>query len=165
MWPIPKIAGLIGAIVIPNAVGFLVSMSTREEVKGDWYMNLKKSPLNPPGWVFPIAWTSLYTTMGIASFMIYQSGGGFSGPARLPLGVYAASLVFNGIWNPLFFNAHRPDLSMIDIVVIDGLVAACIATFLPVNKTAALLMVPYMAWVTFASYLNFYIWYYNRKSD
>jgi len=72
MWPIPKIAGLIGAIVIPNAVGFLVSMSTREEVKGDWYMNLKKSPLNPPGWVFPIAWTSLYTTMGIASFMIYQ---------------------------------------------------------------------------------------------
>lgn len=103
--------------------------------------------------------------MGIASFMVYQSGNGLSGAARLPLAIYFASIVANSLWTPLFFSAHRPDLSMLDILALDGLVAACVVTFCPVNRIAALMMIPYLAWVSFASYLNFYIWYYNNKSD
>ena len=155
---------IAAAIAIPNAMGILVASSTRNAVKGTWYQNLKKSSLNPPNWVFPVAWTSLYAMMGVASYLVYQSGDGFSGAAKLPLSLYLLQLGLNGIWNPLFFLAQRPDLALIDILALDGLVAGCISTFYPVNETAAYLLLPYMGWILFATHLNFSIWLNNKKN-
>jgi len=164
MIPVAKIASVATAILIPNAVGFTAASFTRKEVTGDWYKGLKKSSLNPPNWVFPVAWTSLYTAMGVASHMVYESGNGFSGSAALPLSLYAVQLVLNGIWNPLFFCGQRPDLALVDIIALDALVAGTIAAFYKVDRTAAYLMVPYMLWIAFATHLNFSIWFNNRKN-
>jgi len=158
-----NIAAIAGSILIPNSVGWLGAISTRKEVTGSWYQNLSKSSLTPPNWVFPVAWTSLYTIIGVASYLVYSNGNGFSGPAKVPLALYGTQLALNGIWSPLFFVAHRPDLSLLDILAMDAFVAATIYSFAEVNKTAALMLLPYMAWISFATYLNFSVWRNNPK--
>lgn len=144
--------------MLPQAVGWTSAWVTTKEVNGTWYKGLKKPWYNPPNIVFPIAWTSLYATMGAASVLLWNQHGGFNGDAVLPLSLYAAQLVANGAWSPLFFAGHRTGTALIDILILDALVAACVATFLPVNKTAGLLLVPYLAWVSFATLLNYRIW-------
>lgn len=96
--------------------------------------------------------------MGAASYLIYRDGGGFNGPARLPLTVYGVNLILNGLWTPLFFGAKRIDLALADILALIGVIGGCVATFYPVNKTAAYMMIPYLLWTSFASLLNFKIW-------
>lgn len=100
--------------------------------------------------------------MGYASYMIYRDGGGFDGRARIPLMVYGANLVLNGLWTPLFFGLKRPDLAMLDIVALLGAIGATIAEFHPINQTASFLLVPYFLWTAFASALNLNIWLNNR---
>ena len=78
--------------MIPNAVGFIAASFTRKEVTSKWYRTLNKSPLNPPNWVFPVAWTSLYILMGIASYLVYYTGQGWNKSTALPLILYFAQL-------------------------------------------------------------------------
>jgi hypothetical protein len=100
--------------------------------------------------------------MGYASYLVYTKGGGF--PAMsVPLGVYAAQLALNFAWTPLFFVAHRLDLALVDIVAMWGAIVATIALFHPVIGGWALgLLLPYLAWVSFATALNAWIWRNNR---
>jgi len=92
--------------------------------------------------------------------MASQGVTGFAG-AAWPLAVYALQLVLNAVWTPLFFGLHRPDLGFLDIVLVWLSIVATIILFLPIHVGAALLLVPYLAWVTFATALNFAVWRLN----
>lgn len=145
------------AIAIPVGGGFLGSLFNGSP--DDWYKHLRKPSWTPPGWVFPVMWTSLYLLMGIASWLVYRKGG-FRAQA-LPLGIYALQLVLNFSWTPLFFGLHRMDIAFAEILALWVSIAATIYLFYGVDKTAGYLLTPYIAWVTIATALNWTIWSMN----
>jgi len=119
-----------------------------------WYQTIEKSALTPPGIVFPIVWSALYLMMGIALWRyIERKSARGSGVA-----LFAIQLVLNGLWSYLFFGLHQPGLALVDIVLLWVAIAATIATFSRATRGAALLLAPYLAWVSFATFLNFEIW-------
>eukprot|EP00252_Welwitschia_mirabilis_P007411 TRINITY_DN1871_c0_g1_i11.p1 TRINITY_DN1871_c0_g1~~TRINITY_DN1871_c0_g1_i11.p1 ORF type:complete len:151 (-),score=10.38 TRINITY_DN1871_c0_g1_i11:168-620(-) len=122
----------------------------------DWYKQLKKPPWTPPGWVFPIVWTSLYAMMGVASWLVWLEGG-FEKQV-VPLGMYLFQLLLNFIWTPLFFGMHKPGAAFADIVLLWFTILTTIYLFWQVTEVAAYLLVPYILWVSLASTINFYIW-------
>jgi benzodiazapine receptor len=99
--------------------------------------------------------------IAISGWLVWRKAG-FVGTA-LPLVVYSMQLILNAAWSPIFFGLHRLDLGFIDIVCLWLTIATTIVLFYPIHATAALLLVPYLAWVTFAMALNFAIWRLNRK--
>eukprot|EP00899_Mesostigma_viride_P014972 jgi/Mesvir1/23476/Mv22325-RA.1 len=107
-------------------------------------------------------WTVLYTAMGVASWLVWQDGG-FAKQAA-PLTAYGLSLLFNFLWTPLFFGLHNTGVALADISALATSIVACIVLFRPVNVTASNLMIPYLAWVGFATMLNYNIWK-NNKDD
>ncbi len=120
----------------------------------EWYKNIKKSPLTPPSWVFPIAWTILYILI-IAAGVIYLMHGGKIG--SIGFMYYLAEWVFNLAWSPVFFTMMRPDISFIIIICLLVLIFFTIGAFRKVSNMASYLLVPYAVWVSFATYLNGYI--------
>ena len=128
-----------------------------------WYKSLNQSPLTPPSWVFPIAWTILYALI-IASGVIFLSSPAttISAGVRSPgFFYYCAAWVFNLSWSQIFFRFQRPDLSFVVILGMLAFIALNIRAFYPVSRLAAYLLVPYMLWVSFATYLNGYIVFMN----
>ena len=126
---------------------------------GEWYAALKKPAWNPPGWIFAPAWSALYTMMAVAAWLVWQRGG-FAAQRR-SLGLFLAQLALNALWTPLFFGLHRPGMAFAEIVLLWLAIAATIVVFRPVRRTAMLLLVPYLAWVSFAAALNFTLWRLN----
>ncbi len=126
---------------------------------GEWYAQLTKPSWNPPGWVFGPVWTTLYAMMAVAAWMIWRRGG-WRG-LRLPLGLFLTQLALNALWTPLFFGLHRPDLALVAIVMLWIAIVATIAAFARVHRGAAALLAPYLAWVSFATFLNFTLWRLN----
>ncbi len=124
-----------------------------------WYAALKKPSWNPPGWVFGPVWTFLYMAMAVAAWLVWRQGG--VRMQRGPLLRFVVQLALNAAWTPLFFGLHRPDLALIDIVLLWIAISATIAVFRKISKTAAWLLVPYLAWVSFATVLNFVLWRMN----
>ncbi|ODM93935.1 Translocator protein [Orchesella cincta] len=149
---------MIGAMVLPNIGGWAGAFITKPNIP-TWYevtfeeARVASSELG----VCPV-WTSLYTSMGYASYLVYQSGGGFEGEARVPLMLYASQLALNWAWTPLFFGAKKLGLSVIEIGLLYGNILACAYAFSNVNRTAGLLMLPYIAWSTLACALTYCIW-------
>ena len=148
------------SIGVPFAAGILGNAVSRDRLD-TWYKGLKKPWFNPPNWIFGPVWSLLYICMGTSSFLVWSQGG-FSAQA-LPLAVYGAHIAFNAAWTPLFFAAKRMDLAFVDIALMWGSLASSIYLFYPVNRTAAFLLVPYLAWVSFAALLNYKIWRLNLK--
>jgi tryptophan-rich sensory protein len=120
---------------------------------------LKKPAWRPPNWLFAPVWTVLYLMIALAGWLIWREAG-FAG-AGLALAAYALQLVVNAVWTPLFFGLRRPDLGFVDIVLLWLSIVATIALFAPIDVVAAALLVPYLAWVTFAGALNFALWRLN----
>lgn len=127
--------------------------------KDDWYANLAKPSWNPPSWVFGPVWTALYAMMAVAAWLVWRRGGWKE--QALPLGLFVLQWLLNAIWTPLFFGMHRPDLAFYDIMLLWLALAATLGLFSRVSRTAGLLLVPYLAWVSFAAVLNFSIWRLN----
>lgn len=148
--------GLGGWLLLCYAVAFVASQF---EV-GAWYAQLEKPPWNPPSWVFGPVWTVLYTLMGVAAWIVWHRSGGVRF-ARVPLGLFLFQLVLNGLWSALFFGLHRPGLAFAEIVVLWGAILATTIAFWRRQSTAGLLLLPYLAWVTFAGVLNAAIWQLN----
>ncbi len=119
---------------------------------------LEKSPLTPPGYVFPIVWTALYILMGVASYLVAVSGG----DVKTPLTLYALSLAANFLWPVVFFNFEAYLLAFFVIIVLWVLVLLTAVSFYKVSPAAGYLMIPYLLWVTFAAYLNFSVYLLNR---
>ncbi len=129
------------------------------ELRG-WYAALHKPSWTPPAWLFGPAWTVLYISMAVAAWRVWREGGWR--PHRVALGLFLLQLMFNGLWSPLFFGLHRPGLSLVDSVLIWLALLATLVAFWRVSPPAGALLVPYLAWVTFATALNFTIWRLNR---
>ena len=110
--------------------------------------------------VFPPAWAVLYLTIGVSGWLVWRRVG--FAAAVLPFAIYLVQLVLNAAWSPIFFGRRRPDLAFVEIVILWCSIVATIATFQPLNSVAAWLLLPYLAWVTFAAALNFTIWRINR---
>ena len=139
------------SILVPLSIGGLASVLSNEMMKQYHFFN--KPPLSPPGWLFPIAWTILYITMGIASYYIVVSTAQKS-EKLTAIALYIAQLALNFYWPILFFNyslflpAFFVLLAMLIITVI------CTWKFFRLSRTAGLLMIPYIVWTVFAAYLN-----------
>jgi benzodiazapine receptor len=127
---------------------------------GEWYARLQKPTWNPPNWIFAPVWTALYTAMAIAAWLVWKRGG-FAGQ-RVALSLFLAQLIFNALWSPLFFGLHHPGLAFANIVLLWLALLGTVAAFWKVRPLAGALLVPYLAWVTFASALNFALWRLNR---
>lgn len=127
---------------------------------GEWYRQLDKPKWRPPDWLFAPVWTVLYATIAMSGWLVWRGAG--STGAALPLTAYAVQLILNAAWTPIFFGLRRPDLAMIEIVVLWVSILATIVLFHLVKPTAAWLLLPYLAWVSFACALNFSVWRRNR---
>lgn len=126
---------------------------------GAWYDSLNKPSWNPPGWVFGPVWSTLYTMMAVAAWLVWQRGG-FSSQ-REPLSWFTVQLALNAAWSPLFFGLHRPGLAFGEILLLWGAIAGTMGAFYPVSRAAMYLLTPYLAWVSFATVLNFTLWRLN----
>jgi benzodiazapine receptor len=127
---------------------------------GEWYEHLNQPSWRPPNRFFAPVWTILYLLIGVSGWLVWQQGGFWV--AALPLGVFGLNLVLNALWSPLFFGLHRIDLGLADIALVWLTIVAAIILFWPIQYVAALLLVPYLMWVSFATALNFDIWRRNR---
>lgn len=148
--------GLAGFLVLSFAASALGGVFSAE---GTWYEALRKPAWNPPGWLFGPVWTALYAAMAVAAWLVWRRGG--FGGARTALVLWCVQLALNAAWSPLFFGARRPDLALVCIVAMWGAIAATTVAFRRIRPAAAALMLPYLAWVTFATALNFAIWRMN----
>ena len=117
-----------------------------------WYQSLARPDWTPPGWLFGPVWTALYFAMGIAAWLVWRRAG-LRG-ARTALILFAVQLVLNATWTPVFFGAQRLDLALVVIIALDLAVLATALAFRRHDRRAAWLMVPYLAWLLFASALN-----------
>ena len=140
------------------AAGALGSWFTAASVN-TWYVSLNKPSFNPPNWIFGPVWTTLDLMMAVSAWLVWRSGGWGNGRAALTL--YFIQLVLNLLWSVVFFGLRQPGLAMLEIVVLLAAIAATAVASMPVSKPAFWLLIPYMAWVTFAGVLNFRIWQLN----
>jgi tryptophan-rich sensory protein len=128
-----------------------------------WYTALVKPANNPPDWAFPVAWTALYIMMGLAlAMIIHARGSNLRGPAIL---CFLVQLAVNLSWTPLFFGAHRVHAALIVIAVMFVLALLTTVLFARIRTTAAVLMLPYLAWICFAGYLNWQIQELNPHAE
>ncbi|MDZ4690372.1 TspO/MBR family protein [Terricaulis sp.] len=119
---------------------------------GVWYANLRKPKWTPPNWAFPMVWSVLFCAMAVSAWMVWEVAGISAWPA---LALFAAHLIVNAIWSFLFFGLKRLDLAMVDVVCLWLMIAALIAVFAGISAFSALLLAPYLAWVSVAAALNF----------
>lgn len=124
-----------------------------------WYLALNKPSWNPPAWVFGPAWTVLYATMAVAAWLVWREGG-WRAQGRA-LRMFVLQWALNALWTPLFFALHRPGLALLDIFALWLALAMTLVAFWRVRQAAGVLLLPYLAWVTFATALNFTIWRLN----
>ncbi|GAA55165.1 Translocator protein [Clonorchis sinensis] len=118
-----------------------------------WYDTLKLPNFAPPKWVFGPAWTFLYVSMGTASYLVWRDAA--PDEANLPLAVYGFHLLANWAWTPVFFGAHQLKESCAVIAAVLGGAIASAVLFRPINQLASNLMLPYIAWLSYASMVNF----------
>ena len=159
-----KIANIIKLVVscaVPLLVGVTGSLFTTADSLSNWYAKLNKPPFNPPDWIFGPVWTTLYIMMGISAFIIWRKGLDDK-VIRIALSCFIVQLFFNAIWTPLFFGLRSPLLGLIDIVLLLNAIIVTIYVFSKISRPAALLLIPYLAWVSFATVLNASLYLLNR---
>ena len=143
------------------AVGVISGQATRAGVE-TWFPTINKPSFNPPGWVFAPVWTVLYILMGIAAGMVWDHMDRQRETVRKGLTFFTAQLALNALWSFLFFGLHNPLLAFIEIIILWLLIFETFNVFRRVDRTAANLLLPYLAWVSFATVLNGTIWWLNR---
>lgn len=143
---------LIGTL----AVGAMVSVFTEPNIAG-WYAALTKPSFNPPNFVFAPVWTALYVMMAVAAWRVWRVVGVMS----VALMLYFLQLTFNFAWSLIFFAQHLIEIALIDIASLWIAILATTIAFFRADRIAGLLMLPYLAWVSFATVLNYEIWRLN----
>jgi len=147
---------LTANLAISLGTGIFSALITRNSM--DTYKNLNLPKLAPPSILFPIVWTILFILMGISAYIIYESN---SDQKQNALTIYGIQLLVNFIWPILFFNLELYLFSFVWIILLWLLIILMINSFKKISNVAAYLQIPYLLWVTFASYLNFMIYYNN----
>lgn len=144
---------LLASILLALTAGYIGSAFTLPSIPA-WYAALEKPVLTPASWVFGPVWTTLYIFMGIAAFRIFLKRARNSRLATKALILYGAHLLVNTTWSIVFFGGKNPEAGVAAIVLLLGMVAVLTLWFARVDRFAAYLMVPYLVWVSFATYLN-----------
>jgi benzodiazapine receptor len=150
---------LILSIIICQMAGVIGSALTAGSLK-DWYPTLVKPSLTPPGSIIGLIWIVLFALMGVSLFLVWREVPG-NPAAKTALFFFAAQLVVNVLWNVAFFRHRSPARGLMVIAALWILILVTIVMFWPISKTAALLLVPYIVWVSVAAYLNYSIWRLN----
>ena len=140
---------LVAWVALCVAVGFVIGVFFKP---GAWYAALDKPAFNPPAWLFAPVWTVLYVAMGVAAWRIWCLP--VSTERKLALRQFGVQLILNAAWSPVFFGAHSLAGGLVVIVLMLFAIAATIQRFHPLDKPAAWLLAPYLAWVSFATLLN-----------
>ena len=149
---------LLVCLAIPLAVGGLSAFLTKDVMTT--YQSLNQPPLSPPGWLFPIVWTVLFILMGIASYLVLTSQKPTT-EIKSALTYYGVQLAVNFVWPILFFTMGRYLLSFFWLILLWVLILYVLILFCRIRKSAGLLLVPYLLWVTFAGYLNLSVYLLN----
>ena len=147
------------ALAVCIAVTFLAPVLGARAMPGEWYGTLRKPSWNPPPWIFGPLWTVLYLMMATAAWLVWRRGGWEA--QKRPLTLYLVQLALNAAWTPIFFGLKMPGPAFAEILVLLGAIVATTLAFRAVRKSAAVLLVPYMAWVSFAAFLNYTLWRLN----
>ena len=137
------------SLLIPLCVGGAAALAIMNSM--DQYARLTKPPLSPPSWLFPVVWSVLYLLMGISCYRVVVSG---AKSRKTALTVYGIQLAVNFLWPIFFFRTEDFLFSFIWLILLWILIAVMLSQFKTIDKTAALLQIPYLLWVTFAGYLN-----------
>jgi translocator protein len=144
-----RLAICVGTVLLASAVG---SFATVRAIP-TWYKGLAKPSFNPPAWLFGPAWTLLYLLMAVTAWLVWKQGICAAG-VKLALAVFLVQLVLNVLWSVFFFGLRSPLAGLVDIIVLWLAILATIVLFFRVSVPAGVLLLPYIAWVTFAAILN-----------
>jgi len=139
-----QIAGVIGSIFTAPSIT-------------TWYANLQKPAFSPPNWIFGPVWITLYTLMGISLYFVWNK----KKNVKIPLTLFFTQLTLNSIWSIIFFGLQNPFYAFIEIIILWIMILLTIISFFKISKKASLLLLPYIIWVTIATFLNYYIWILN----
>ena len=153
---------LVVSILAPFVAGGIGSLFTFKAIP-TWYPGLKKPPCTPPNWAFGPVWTTLYILMGISVFLIWQKGLDTPG-TMLAFALFWIQLAVNALWSIIFFGMKSKGGGAIAIAALWLLILATMIACFPVSAWAGALLVPYIVWVTIASYLNIGVWVLNRRT-
>jgi len=154
-----KILPLIGFILITFIAAFIGSLFTTPSI-ASWYRNLNKPSFAPPNFLFAPVWTILFFLMAIAAFLVWQNKN--NPQAKKALIFYFVQLAFNSLWSIIFFGLHNPGVAFLEIIILWILILLTLIKFYKIQKIAGLLLVPYLLWVSFASFLNLFVWLLNK---
>lgn len=169
---------LAGAIAVAELAGVLGAFFTTPAIQSGWYAALARPALDPPAWVFAPVWTVLYALMGVSLFLVWQqrshiltpsqrAAGGHGEDARMlrmwrvGIAAFFIQLFLNAIWSFIFFGLRSPGWALVDIAALWFAIIWTMVVFYRISKPAAYLLVPYLLWVSFASYLNYSVWILN----
>ena len=144
--------GLLGWLLAAFAAAALGAVASVDAAS--FYAQLSKPSWAPPAWVFGPVWSTLYALMGVAAWLVWRS----PGSNKIALGLFGAQLGANALWSWLFFAWHRGALAALEVLVLLALILATIVAFSRTSRLAALLLVPYLLWVSFASVLTWTVW-------
>jgi tryptophan-rich sensory protein len=154
--PLVTLSSVVVACVLLGAAGGLITAPQIET----WYATLDKPGFTPPNWVFGPVWTLLYALQGVAAWLVWRAGLDRRA-VRVALALFATQFALNVAWSPVFFGLESPALGLVVIVPLWVAIVATIAAAARVERRAAALLVPYLAWVSFATLLNYAIWTLN----
>lgn len=154
-----SVAKLVVCMVVCLMTGVLGSFATRDSLS-TWYADLAKPSFVPPDWAFGVVWPILYAMMGTSVFLVWSKGT-TERRVRVALGLFALQLVLNGLWTPIFFGLRMMALALVEIVLLWMAILATILVFRRISAAAACLLLPYLAWVSFAIALNAALWHLN----
>ena len=148
-------------LVLSFAAAGLGSIFTNQSLK-TWYPTIKKSSWNPPNWIFAPVWTMLYFTMAVAAWMVWQR----EAPQFLclPMILFVIQLALNALWSVLCFGFRNPGLAFAEVLLLWFFILITTISFWYVDQLAGLLFIPYLLWVSFASFLNYTLWQLNKPS-
>ncbi|WP_162126510.1 TspO/MBR family protein [Flavobacterium phycosphaerae] len=155
-----KILRIATVIMTCLAVGYFSSLVTRENIP-TWYAMINKPSFNPPNWVFAPVWTLLYILMGYAAGRIWNKIDTDEANVKKAFIFFLVQLGLNTLWSFLFFGLHNPMLAFFEILLLWAMIFETYTQFKNIDKVAGYLLVPYLAWVSFATVLNGSIWYLN----
>ncbi len=150
----------IVCLAVTFSIALAGSVFTRSALS-EWYINLNKTFFTPPDWLFGPVWTVLYLLMALSAFLVWNKG--LAIPAvRTALVVYLLQLILNFLWSAIFFGLRMPFFAFIEILLLWTAIVLTILAFARVSTAAALLLLPYIFWTSFAAVLNLSIWLLNR---
>jgi len=146
---------LVVAILVCQLAGIVGSVFTRASIP-TWYQALQKPAFTPANWLFAPVWTMLFLLMGVSLYLIWREGLA-ERQARIAVSIFGTQLVLNIFWSFLFFKLQSPIYGFVEIVILWLAILLTVIYFLRISRTASLLLLPYLFWVSFAAVLNFYI--------